>query len=271
MRNHTGSCKGRHMKFDPCIGVIPVRQPLGFRYEPGVFGPNPETRSLDAIRQSLRNPDCSGPDPVYAIVMDVGRMEIRDQLKKRMLLFGAVIYASGQLGEEPVRSQGHVHHVSSHSGWSPPEIYEIWEGSAYVYMQEFVADNPGRCYAILAKPGDKVVVPPAWAHAAISADTSDFMALGALCDREYSFDYEAVRQRKGLAWYPTVTRAGKIEWVPNPRYEKTILEVRLPREYRELGFVQQHSLYDQAARDLDRFAWVSKPVMCEEVWQHFEP
>jgi glucose-6-phosphate isomerase, archaeal len=271
MRNHPGSSEDRTMKFDPCIGVIPVHQPLGFRYEPGVFGPNPEMRSLDAIRPSLRNPDCPGPDPVYAIVMDVGRADVRPQLQQRMLLFGAVIYASGQLGEEPVRSQGHVHHVSSHSGWAPPEIYEIWEGSAYVYMQEFVADNPGRCYAILAKPGDKVVVPPAWAHAAISADTSDFMALGALCDREYSFDYHAVRKRKGLAWYPNVTRDGKIEWVPNPRYEKTILEVRPPREYREFGFVQEKSLYEQAARDLDCFAWVSKPVMCEGVWKHFEP
>jgi glucose-6-phosphate isomerase, archaeal len=271
MRNHPGSSAGRTMKFDPCIGVIPVHHPLGFRYEPGVFGPNPEMRSLDAIRPSLRNPDCSGPDPVYAIVMDVGRADVRPQLQQRMLLFGAVIYASGQLGEEPVRSQGHVHHISSHSGWAPPEIYEIWEGSAFVYMQEFVADNPGRCYAILAKPGNKVVVPPAWAHAAISADTSDFMALGALCDREYSFDYRAVRRRKGLAWYPNVTRDGKIEWVPNPRYEKTILEVRPPREYREFGFVQENSLYEQAARDLDRFAWVSKPVMCEEVWKHFEP
>ena len=259
------------MKFDPGIGVIPVRQPLGFRYDAGVFGPHPETRSLDAIRPSLRDRDCSGPDPVYAIVMDVGRAEIREQLENRMLLFGAVIYASGQLGEEPVRSQGHVHHVSSHSGWSPPEVYEIWEGSAYVYLQEFVADNPGRCYAIPARPGDKVVVPPGWAHAAISADASDFMVLGALCDREYSFDYDAVRKRNGLAWYPLVARNGKIEWAPNPGYEKTILEVRLPREYRELGLVQGSSLYQQAARDLDRLAWVSKPFICEEVWKHFEP
>jgi glucose-6-phosphate isomerase len=138
-------------------------------------------------------------------------------------------------------------------------------------MQEFVTDNPGRCYAILAKPGDKVVVPPTWAHAAISGNPSDFMALAALCDREYSFDYDAVRKRNGLAWYPIVTRDSKIEWVPNPRYEETTLEVRSPREYRELGLVQGDSLYEQAVRDLDRFAWVSKPVICEQAWKHFEP
>lgn len=78
--------------------------------------------------------------------MDVGREQIRAELERRMLLFGAVIYAPGKLGEEPVRSQGHVHRVSSHSGWSPAEVYEIWEGAAYVYMQEYAAENPGRCY-----------------------------------------------------------------------------------------------------------------------------
>jgi glucose-6-phosphate isomerase len=259
------------MKFDPGIGVVPVCKPLGFRYEPGSFGPQPETRSLDAIRPSLRDPACAGPDPAYAIVMDIGRDEVRAELERRMLLFGAVIYASGKLGDEPVRSQGHVHHVSSHSGWSPPEVYEIWDGAAYVYMQEYAADDPGRCYVILAKPGDIVVVPPAWAHAAMSADPSAFMALGALCDREYSFDYYAIRKRKGLAWYPVVTPNGGIEWVPNPRYQRTTLAVRPPRDYAELGFVRGRCLYEQAVRDLDRFAWVANPALCADVWKRFEP
>lgn len=259
------------MRFDPGVGVVPLSNPLGFRYEAGVFGPPPERRSLDAIRASLRDPSCAGPDPAYAIVMDIGREEIRAELERRMLLFGAVIYAAGKLGDEPVRSQGHVHRVSSHSGWSPPEVYEIWHGAAYVYMQERVADDPGRCYAVMAKPGDVVVVPPAWAHAAISAVPSDFMALGALCDREYGFDYEGIRQRKGLAWYAIVSPKGRIEWMPNPRYNYTTLDVRCPRDYAELGFVRGRSLYAQAVRDFDRFAWVSNPALCGELWEDFEP
>lgn len=259
------------MTFDPGMGVMPQRKPLGFRYDPGTFGPSPEMRSLDGIRQSLRDPHCKGPDPVYAIVMDIGRGNIRSELERKMLLFGAVVYSSGTLGKEPVRSQGHVHHVSSHSGWSPPEVYEIWDGLAYVYMQERAADDPGRCYAILAKPGDIVVVPPRWAHAAMSADPSQVMALGALCDREYSFDYDAIRQRKGLAWYPIVTTNSAIEWEHNPRYRKTNLEIRGPRTYPEFGFVREGSLYTQVARDIQRFSWVSKPFLCEKLWEHFEP
>jgi glucose-6-phosphate isomerase len=259
------------LKFDPGIGVIPVHKPLGFRYEPGVFGPQPELRSLDAIRPSLRNPACEGPDPVYAIVMDVGCEEIRTELERRMLLFGVVAYASGRLGEEPVRSQGHVHRVAQHSGWSPPEVYEIWEGAAFVYMQEHAADDPGRCYAILAHPGDLVVVPPGWAHAAINADPSDFMTFGALCDREYSFEYEEIRKRKGLAWYPIVTSNRGIEWLPNSCYKTTKLDVRQPSDYSRLGIIRGRSLYEQTVRDFDRLAWVSNPALAQEVWKQFEP
>jgi len=259
------------MNFDPGIGVFPVREPLGFHYEAGVFGPPPERRPLDAIRRSLRDPECAGPDPVYAIVMDIGRDEIRDELLKRMLLFGAVIYASGKLGDEPVRSQGHVHRVSSHSGWRPPEVYEIWDGAAYVYMQERAADDPGRCYAIRADPGDIVVVPPDWAHAAISADPSNFMTLGALCDREYGFEYEEIKKRKGFAWYPIATSNGGIEWLPNPLYKARKLDVRQPGDYARLGIVRGTSLYEQAVRDLDRFTWVSNPAVAQEVWRDFEP
>lgn len=259
------------MKFHSDMGVLPLHQPLGFRYESGVFGPQPELRPLDAIRRSLRDPECAGPDPVYAIVMDVGREEVRTELQKRMLLFGAVIYSAGQLGEEPVRSQGHVHRISKHSGWSPPEIYEIWEGTAYVYMQEHAAEDPGRCYAILAQSGDTVVVPPGWAHGAGSADPSQIMSLGALCDREYGFDYEEIRKRKGMAWYPIVTSRKTIEWVPNPHYKTRDIMVRRPGDYSRLGLVRGISLYQQTIRDLDRFAWVSNPVLARDVWTNFEP
>src|SRR5512140_1935730 len=97
------------MRFDPGIVIEPVTAPLGFSYGPGVFGPDVEHRSLDSIRASLLDPGCSGPDPVYAIAMDVGKEADRLLLRERNLLFGVVTYAAGRLGQEPVRSQGHVH------------------------------------------------------------------------------------------------------------------------------------------------------------------
>src|SRR5665213_2487576 len=169
----------RQQKFYPGFDVHLQPHALGFDYGEGVFGPVSEMRRLDSIRQSLRDPDCSGPDPVYGIAMDIGKAEHAEDLKRRHLLFGAVAYADGQLGQEPVRSQGHVHAVAPHCGWSTPELFEIWEGQAIIYAQESAGDNPGRCFALTANPGDKVVVPPGWAHSVINADPEHRMMFGA--------------------------------------------------------------------------------------------
>ncbi len=254
------------MSFDPGLDVEFTTGPLGFRYGPHVVGPEPEFRALDSIRKSLYDPLCTGPDPVYAIAMDVSRRKDRDALQRRMLLFGVVTYAAGSLGPEPVRSQGHVHRVAAHSGWSPPEIYEIWRGHAVIYMQEKAAEDPGRCFAITAGPGDVVVVPPGWAHATISADSAEPLTFGAWCDREYGFEYAEVRKRGGLAWFPLLDGRA-LEWRPNRRYTERPLEVRQPRFYRDLGLDPARPIYGQ----MEAVQWVSCPALLEHKWKDFTP
>lgn len=257
-------------KFDPKLGVHRHADDLAFSYDEGVFGPQPEYRCLDDIRRSLRDPGCDGPDPVYSIVMDVGRREHREELARRMLLFGVVVYAAGQLGEEPVRSQGHIHAVAPHCGWSTPELFEIWEGRAIIYGQERADDDPGRCFAVTAGPGDKVVVPPGWAHAVINADPKTRMMFGAWCDRQYGFVYDAIRAHRGLAWFPILDGQQKIHWEPNPRYRPGDLSVRGARAYPELGLNPSKAIYEQFSNDADSVQWVSEPARAASVWANFE-
>jgi glucose-6-phosphate isomerase len=257
--------------FDPRLGVRADRDKLTFTYDSGVFGPEPEVRRLDDIRRSLRNPECDGPDPVYSIVMDVGREEHRSELARRMLLFGIVAYASGRLGEEPVRSQGHTHAIAPHCGWSTPELFEIWEGRAIVYQQEFAADNPGRCIAVSAGPGEQVVVPPRWAHCVINGDPQRRMVFGAWCDRQYGFAYDQVRTHHGLAWFPVLDGDGKIQWESNPHYQLSKLSPRSSRAYPELGLNPDLPIYEQFTRNPEAVQWVSEPSVVEALWPDFEP
>lgn len=262
--------KGAPLRFDPGLEVTLRTGELAFDYGPAVTGPVPEMRRLDAIRASLRDPDCDGPDPVYGIAMDVCRQADAEDLKRRYLLFGLVAYAAGRLGDEPVRSQGHIHAPAPHSGWSTPELFEIWEGRAIVYAQEFAEDDPGRCIAVEAGPGDQVVVPPGWAHCVINADEGSRMVFAALCERQYGFLYDRVRAHGGLAWFPLL-RDGRIEWQANPKYSKSLLDVRCPRTYPELGLDANVSIYRQYRQNPDAVQWISEPAQLATLWKTLEP
>jgi len=244
---------------------------MGFEYGSNVFGPVVENRALDSIRKSLRDPQCSGPDPVYAIAMDVGKIEHILQLEQHHLLYGAVTYAAGRLGDEPVRSQGHIHKISPLSGWSTPEVYEIWSGKAIIYMQETAEDQPGRCFAVIAYPGDIVIVPPYWAHATISADPVHPLTFGAWCDREYGFEYEAVRRHKGLAWFPVISVIGDVEWHKNPNYLDSELIVKGPELYDQFAIEIGKSIYSQFEENPYKFEFVPQPQIVAEKWKGFTP
>jgi glucose-6-phosphate isomerase len=259
------------MTFDSGLAARWSDESLAFEYGVGVVGPKPEHRRLDAIRASLCDPDCHGPDPVYSIAMNVGRREHLPELQRRKLLFGVVAYAAGRLGREPVRSQGHVHAISLHSGWSPPELFEIWEGRAVVYAQQYLGDEPGICVAVEAGPGDQVVVPPGWAHCVMNLDESSHMVFAACCDRDYGFVYDDVRARGGLAWYAIMGNHNEIAWEPNPRYHVAELRQREARSYSELGLSRSIPIYEQFARDPVSVQWVSNPALVASLWPSFQP
>lgn len=244
---------------------------MRFEYGVGMFGPKLEYRSLAAIRPSLRDPNCAGPDPVYAIAMDVGRLQDREELKRRMLLFGIVMYASGKLGEEPVRSQGHVHAISPHCGWSTPELFEIWEGRAIIYGQEKSGNDPGCCVAIEAGPGERVVMPPGWAHYVVNADLNSKLIFGAWCDRQYGFDYTQMRTHRGLAWFPLIEADGEIHWEANPTYLPCKLEQRNARQYPDLRLSPALPIYEHFPRDPESIQWISDPARFRHLWPHFKP
>ena len=258
-------------RFHSGLAIEFLKPAMDFRYGPGMFGPKPELRSLDAIRQSLRDPNCSGPDTVYSVVMDVGRQEDFDDLKRRMLLFGVVMYAKGRLGEEPVRSQGHVHAIAPHCGWSTPELFEIWEGRAIIYGQQKSGDDPGICVAVEAGAGDKIVMPPGWAHFVVNADPNSELIFGAWCDRQYGFDYTQMRAHHGLAWFPLVSMNGETRWEANPNYAASRLQRRSARAYPELGLVPDMSIYKHLRHHPESIQWVSDPARHQELWPDFRP
>ena len=259
------------MNFNPGFDIRPTAHPMGFTYGSDIFGPEVENRTLDSIRKSLFDPNCGGPDPVYTIAMDVGKIIHKPILLEMNLLYGVVTYAAGRLGNEPVRSQGHIHKKARNNSISPPEIYEIWKGRAIIYMQERSGDHPGRCFAVEAGPGEVVVVPPDWTHATISADTNEPLTIGAWCDRNYGFEYDEVRAHHGMAWFPVFTNSQSISWKSNYRYIPSKLIQKRPGFHPELGLEQGIPIYTLFERNPDTFLFVSNPEIKRNQWLNFEP
>lgn len=257
--------------FDSGIAITPHPSGVGFIYGEGVFGPEPENRRLDDIRSSLLDSSCKGPEIVYSIAMDVGKQKDKKLLESLHLLFGVVTYAAGKLGEEPVRSQGHAHKVSAYSGWSTPEIYEIWTGKAIIYMQETAQDNPGKCYAVFAEPGDVVIVPPYWVHATISADPETPLTFGAWCDRAYGFIYDDVRRHNGIAWFPVYKDRQALVWKANPAYASSELICKRPGDYAPFGIERGVPIYRIFEENPEAFRYVARPQLKEDLWKNFIP
>lgn len=255
-----------HTGFDLQVDL----EQLEFIYGEQTFGPLCEKRKLDDIKGSLSNPDVCGPEIVYAVAMDVGKKKDFTDLTKRNLLYGAMIFEKGIIGTEPVRSQGHIHANSKSCEASTCEVYEIWSGEAYIYMQEYAGDEAGRCFAVHAHAGDVVIVPPNWAHCTINADPSQAMLFGAWCVRDYGFDYEGVRTHKGVAFFPKV-QADTITFIPNKHYTSATLEIIEAREYPEFHLKKGVPIYTQYEQNPDLFDFVSDPHSVDAIWQNYRP
>lgn len=257
--------------FNPGIDIKVNLNIMSFIYGDGVFGPQVEKRRIDDIRKSLLDPNCEGPEIVYSIAMDVGKDKDKQSMIDRSLLYGIVTYAAGRLGNEPVRSQGHIHAISKSCNSSTPEVYEIWSGRAIIYMQETAENNPGRCFAVTASPGEIVIVPPGFAHSTISADLKEALTFGAWCVRDFGFEYSGVRKHNGLAWYPLVEDNGEIKWMKNKNYENCELTIKNPREYSEFLITKGVPIYTQFEENPDKFLFVSNPQIRRDVWYNFIP
>ena len=258
------------MDFDPGFPITVLSDPMGFVYGPGVAGPAPELRTLDAIRPSLLEPDCAGPEHVYCIAMDVARQEDLADLRARHLLYGVVTYQKGRLGREPIRSQGHIHAVSPSCGASTCEVYEIWDGVACIYMQPSGGDDPGDCFAVYGRAGDVIIVPPGWVHATVNACPDEPMTFGAWCIRDYGFDYRDVRRHGGIAWFPLSEGTG-LTWVKNPAYRSGTLTEKDARDYPEFGLVRGVPIYRQYTERRDRFSFVTDPRSFASLWENYRP
>ena len=232
---------------------------LSLGFGPGVTTAPVTVRRLDEVRPLLRDPGATGPDPLYTIYMDIRVAGRADALRALGLGYGAVVTNHGALGGEALRSQGHVHSTPAATGVAYSEIYEFWHGRGLVYLQDSATADVSDVVVVEVSAGDKVVIPPGWAHATVNVGDEP-LAFGAVYARDARLLYEPLRRLQGMAHY--VLADGTLE--ANPRY-RTVPEARrqAPHEIPEHGIGHGRPALAAEPGLLDL---VSRPERYPAVW-----
>lgn len=241
------------------FGVRLDPEALTLEFAPGVTSAPPVVRRLDEVRPLLCDPDSTGPDHLYTIYMDIRVPVVGEVLRANGLGYGAVVYNHGALGREALRSQGHVHSVAPDTGLGYSELYEFWHGRGLVYMQDAATPDVTDVIVVEAAPGDKVAIPPGWAHATVNVGDGP-LAFGAVYALDARLLYDPLRRLRGTAHY--VLADGSLE--ANPRYRSVPRARRCPPH--QLPEVGVESGRPALAGDVARLAFVSRPERHAQLW-----
>ena len=87
------------MKLNTGMNLSVDLDKMEFIYDVATTGPLTEKRRLDDIRASLSDPNAEGPSIVYAVAMDVAKKKHMQDLIDRNLLYGAMIFEKGVIGD----------------------------------------------------------------------------------------------------------------------------------------------------------------------------
>lgn len=230
-----------------------------------VAHPEGEKRTLAQVRPMLEDPNAQGPEHLYTIYMDIFQKEDEPALHQQGLLYGTVVYNSGVLGAERLRSQGHIHSEKPGTGLRYSEVYEFWTGHGLVYLQKECAPQVSRVYLVEVRPGDKLVIPFGWVHLVITQG-SEILSFGAWCARKNQLEYEPLRRLGGPAYFPHADGSLK----KNPQYEHipSVIYAR-PADFPLLGIPQDRPIYTSWQQTPELYDFMANPEKIGDVWKDF--
>jgi glucose-6-phosphate isomerase len=226
---------------------------------PGVVAEETAVRDMAAARDVYADPRDDAP--LY--FMANGLLPAGDPDPDARLRYELTSLRPGAVGPEWVKTMGHVHAPVA-DGLSHPELYEVLTGDgAFPLFRP--ADGGWQCVLVDAGPGERFVIPPDWQHLAINTG-SDAMVFADIVARAVVPDYTVTRGQGGAP-----VRVGYEGLGRNPRYgpEGTVVRLRatdLPSPVE----LSSEPLYEQFARDPDKFRFLLEPGVAADAWRAFD-
>ena len=160
-------------------------------------------RHLDEIRQVLYDKNWAKKAPDFEVYY-----MYRGVKKKNGLRYDITVIPPKMLGKEFVKTKGH-----SHLG-SYGELYLVLEGKGIYLMQKFEDDKIKDVYAVKAKKGEVIIIPPYFGHVTINPSKTTLKTANWISEKCQS-DYNLFLKKEGACYYYT-----KEGWIKNRNYKR---------------------------------------------------
>jgi len=210
----------------------------------------PDVRWLEELHDvacDVRWMDTASHVEAYFMYRDLyATLEQRNALVAHDLRYDITVIPPLKMGREYVKTRGHYHpHVVADARFTYPELYEVLEGEAHYLLQRPLRDHiesVDDVVVLLARQGDKVLVPPNYGHVTINPSEKTLKMANLVC-RSFKSIYEPYTLLHGAAYYELVGGT----FVKNRLYEQTPdIKLMRPVEVPELGITnsKEHPMYD---------------------------
>jgi glucose-6-phosphate isomerase len=160
-----------------------------------------EVRRLNEIKKVLFDKSWAKTAPNFKLYY-----MYRSVKKKDGLRYDITVIPARMLGKEFVKTKGHGHEKNY------AEVYEVLKGKALYLIQKSKGNKILDVYAIKAKKGESVVVPPGYSHITINSASQDLKEANWVSEKCKNV-YGPFEKMHGACYYYT-----KSGWTKNKNY-----------------------------------------------------
>lgn len=220
----------------------------------------PDIRKLSQIKDVCHSKvsNLTRDKNLYYMYRDVSKT---NKMEEESLRYDVTVIPPNMIGDEFVKTAGHYHpdeapHVSY------PELYEVLYGEAHILIEEINKENEVvKNYLIIAKKGDKVLIPPNYGH--ITINTRDTpLVMANIVEAKFKSNYEPIKRRHGASYYiiQKSSKGSSPVIVKNHNYNKVpLLKEFVPKPFKKFGIEKNTPMFTEARKYPEKFLYLVKP------------
>ena len=150
---------------------------------------------------------------LYYMFRDIAKKEHRETIEKNNLRYDITVIPPNTLGQEYTKTAGHNHPIVPDTNITYTELYEVIKGEGLYLLQKTKKNKLTDAHFIKAKAGDKIIIPPGYAHITINP-REDTLIMANWVARNFTSEYDSIKTLNGGAYYVTTEKT-----IKNPAYD----------------------------------------------------